>query len=209
MRFIALGLMLVAAAFLAVGCLTPLTAEERAELLSARDKFEAAAETFESVTEDYSRAKAEVERIRAAYESGELSLSDYSRAKAEAELFVVAIETKWKSAKTDLESATSGFSAVQKKLEERSGSGVGAWLQVVLGGFGVEIPVGVFAAIKWWQEWRRKRQVGILSRAGARVDNPEDSANTFSAAIEKELENSGATKDSMKTVKIDAAAGII
>ena len=189
------------------GCISPLTQDEKDELLGAKATFEKAVDILASVEGDYERAKAEYERLAARVESGELSLEDYGKAKAELEVFLAAVESKWRAARDDVDSAANRLSEVQKQIKSRSGSGLGAWLQAILGGFGLEIPAGAFAVLEFIRRRRRDKEVGVLSRAATRLEDPDDEAGTFGAAVKAELAAAGMTANAMEAVKRDAAAG--
>ena len=195
--------MIAASMLVLMGCFAPLTQEEKDDLLGAKATFEQALETLKSIEADYDRLKREGVRLQERVDNKELSLADYGKAKAELEVFMAAVETKWRGARDDVESAANRLSEVQKQIKSRSGSGLGAWLQAVLGGFGLEIPAAAYAVLELIRRKRRDRQVGLLSRAGAKTRGPDQT--DFGEALLAEM--TPADRNALRTVEAEAAAG--
>lgn len=200
-----LVLVFVALAMVVGGCFSPLTEEEKEKLLASKERFDAAAERLQSVSADLERLKTEGERLRLRFESEEMSMGDFARAKAELEVFLSSVESKWREAKDDFESAAAGYKAVQKQIKDRSGSAVGAWLQAILGGFGVEIPVVIIAVLEWIRRKRRERQVGMLSRAGGKTRGSD--GKDFGEALMEEM--TPADRNVLRAVEKSAANGLL
>ena len=77
----------------------------------------------------------------------------------------------------------------------------------LLGGAGFVTPQAAFAVLEFIRRRRRDKEVGVLSRVATRLEDPDDEAGTFGAAVKAELAAAGMTANAMEAVKRDAAAG--